>query len=335
MFTLKFYDQQLPSKDDFYSMLTEEGITYDSYSHAQNVWNTFKMKTMDEYHDLNLKSDILLLGDVFEKFRETCLQYYKLDPRHYFTSPGLSWDAMLKMTQVQLELMTDIEMFQFIEKGMHGAISYIANRHGDANNKYMTGHDSSKPSKYIMYQFIEKGMHGAISYIANRHGDANNKYMTGHDSSKPSKYIMYLDANNLYGFAMSQCLPTGGFRWLSQRKIEKINLATCAADGKKGMIIEVDLEYLSSLRKLHNDYPLAAEKMKVNKEMLSPYCEMIRVQVWNQYLASFKACPDSGQKREVCIALQKLATIFVFGIETKESKPLIAVGSVTMVETVY
>lgn len=295
MFTLKFYDQQLPSKDDFYSMLTEEGITYDSYSHAQNVWNTFKMKTMDEYHDLNLKSDILLLGDVFEKFRETCLQYYKLDPRHYSTSPGLSWDAMLKMTQVQLELMTDIEMFQFIEKGMHGA----------------------------------------ISYIANRHGDANNKYMTGHDSSKPSKYIMYLDANNLYGFAMSQCLPTGGFRWLSQRKIEKINLATCAADGKKGMIIEVDLEYLSSLRKLHNDYPLAAEKMKVNKEMLSPYCEMIRVQVWNQYLASFKACPDSGQKREVCIALQKLATIFVFGIETKESKPLIAVGSVTMVETVY
>ena len=91
-------------------MLTDEGITDDRYTHVQKVWNTFKMKTMGEYHDLYLKSDILLLADVFENFRRTCLQYYKLDPCHYFTSPGLSWDAMLKMTH--------IDMFQFIEKGM-------------------------------------------------------------------------------------------------------------------------------------------------------------------------------------------------------------------------
>lgn len=84
-------------------------------------------------------------------------------------------------------------------------------------------------------------MCGGISYIANRHGEANNKYMTGYDPQKPSKHIMYLDANNLYGWAMSQCLPTGGFEWLSQKMIEKINLATCAADGKKGTITEVDL----------------------------------------------------------------------------------------------
>ena len=93
----KFNDQQLPSKDMFYSLLTHEGITDDSYTHAQKVWNTFKMKTMGKYHDLYLKSDILLLADVFENFRKTCLQCYKLDPCHYFTSPGLSWDAMLKM----------------------------------------------------------------------------------------------------------------------------------------------------------------------------------------------------------------------------------------------
>ena len=121
--------------------------------------------------------------DVFENFRKTCLQYYKLDPCHYFTSPGLSWDAMLKTTQVQLELMTDISMLQFIEKGMRGS----------------------------------------ISYIANRHGEANNKYMTGYDSDKPSKYIMYVDDNNLYGFTMSQCLPAGGFKahypWRTSRVI--------------------------------------------------------------------------------------------------------------------
>ena len=120
-----FMTSNCPSKDMFYSLLTDEGITDGSYAHAQRVWNTFKIWTMGEYHDLYLKSDKLLLADVFENFRKTCLQYYKLDPYHYFTSPGLSWDAMLKMTNVQLELMTDIDMFQFIEKGMRGGISYI------------------------------------------------------------------------------------------------------------------------------------------------------------------------------------------------------------------
>ena len=85
---------------------------------------------MGEYHDLYLGSDVLLLADVFESFRKTCLQYYKLDPCHYFTSPGLSWDAMLKMTNIKLELMTDIDMFQFIKKGMRGGVSYIAHRYG-------------------------------------------------------------------------------------------------------------------------------------------------------------------------------------------------------------
>ena len=121
----KFNDQQLPSKDMFYSLLTDEGITDDSYTRAQKVWNTFKMKTMGKYHDLYLKSDVLLLDDLFENFRKTYFQCYKLDPCHYLTSPGLSWDAMLKMTNVQLELMTDIDMFQVIEKGMRGGISYI------------------------------------------------------------------------------------------------------------------------------------------------------------------------------------------------------------------
>ena len=149
----KFNDQQLPSKDDFYSMSTDEGITDDGYTHAQKVWNTFKMKTMGDYHNLYLKSDVLLLADVFENFRKTCLQYYKLVPCHYFTSPGLSWDAMLKMTDVQLELMTDIDIFQFIEKGMRGGISYIANRHGEANNKYMTRYDSQNHPSTLPYFF--------------------------------------------------------------------------------------------------------------------------------------------------------------------------------------
>ena len=189
----RFNETQLPEKQDFYSILNNEHISDEQYKHGQNVWKTFNLKTMGDYHDLYLKSDILLLADVFENFRKTCLQYYKLDPCHYFTSPGLSWDAMLKMTNIKLELMTDIDMFQFIEKGMRGG----------------------------------------TSYIANRYGEANNKYMKTYNEKAPSKYIMYLDANNLYGWAMTQYLPTGNFKWLSQKQIEKTNLGEHTENSKK------------------------------------------------------------------------------------------------------
>ena len=98
-------------------------ISDEEYKHAQNVWKSFNLKNMGHYLDFSLLSDILLLADVFENFRKTCLQYYKLDPVQYFTSPGLSWDAMLKMTDIQLELMSDVDMYQFVEKGMKGGIS--------------------------------------------------------------------------------------------------------------------------------------------------------------------------------------------------------------------
>ena len=231
----KFNKTELPTKEQFYSILNNEHISDEQYKHAQNVWDTFKLQSIGQYHDLYLKSDVLLLADVFENFRKTCIQYYKLDPCHYFTSPGLSWDAMLKMTNIKLELMTDINMFQFIEKGMRGG----------------------------------------ISYIANRYGKANNKYMKEYDEKAPSKYIMYLDANNLYGWAMSQYLPTGGFKWLSPKQIEKINLGKYTDDSKKGLILEVDLEYPKELHYLHNGYPLGPEKVKVTEDMLSDYCKKI------------------------------------------------------------
>ena len=229
------FNHKLPSKEDFYSILNDQHISNEDYEHAQNVWNKFSLKNMGDYHNLYLKSDILLLADVFENFRNTCLEYYKLDPCHYFTSPGLSWDAMLKMTNIKLELMTDIDMFQFIEKGLRGGISYIANRYSKANNKYMK------------------------EYYEN----------------KPSKHIMYLDANNLYGWTMSQYLPTGGFKWMTQKQIDNIDLAKYKEDSKNGLILEVDLKYPQDLHNFHNDYPLAPEKVKVTDSMLSNYSKRI------------------------------------------------------------
>ena len=113
-----------------------------------------------------------------------------------------------------------------------------------------------------MFQFIEKGMRGGTSYIANRYGEANNKYMKTYDEKAPSKYIMYLDANNLYGWAMSQYLPNGGFRWMTEKQINKINLSKYSENSKKGLILEVDLAYPEELHDLHNDYPLAPERLK-------------------------------------------------------------------------
>ena len=110
----EFNQTELPTKDEFFSVLNDQHITSREYDHATKVYETFNLQNMGEYHDLYLKNDLLLLADVFESFRKTCLQYYKLDPCHYFTSPGLSWSAMLKMTNIELELMTDGDMFQFI-----------------------------------------------------------------------------------------------------------------------------------------------------------------------------------------------------------------------------
>ena len=118
-------------------------------------------------------------------------------------------------------------------------------------------------------------MCGGVSYIANRQGKANNKYMKEYNEKAPSKYIMYLDANNLYGWAMSQYLPTGKFRWMTDKEINKIDLGKYKADGKKGLIQEVDLEYPRELHSLHNDYPVAPEKIKVSNGMLSDYWKKI------------------------------------------------------------
>ena len=126
-----------------------------------------------------------------------------------------------------------------------------------------------------MFQFIEKGLRGGISYTANRYGKANNRYMKEYDEKASSKYIMYLDANNLYGWAMSQYLPTGGFRWMKQKHIDELDLAKYKEDSKMGLILEVDLKYPKKLHDLHNDYPLAPEKIKVSKDMLSDYSKKL------------------------------------------------------------
>ena len=122
----KFSENRVSDRCKFFSSLKDKCISEKDYLKADNIWNLLKMNTMGDYHGLYLKIDVLLLVNVFEKFINTCLDYYGLDPCHYFSSPGLSWDAMLKMTRIELYLISDYDMHLFIEKGMRGGISYIA-----------------------------------------------------------------------------------------------------------------------------------------------------------------------------------------------------------------
>ena len=271
----KVNQTELPTKEQFYSVLNDQHVTNGEYDNAKKVW---KPSTLRQWVNTMTytQSDVLLPANVFKSFRKTCLQYYKLDPCHYFTSPGLSWDAMLKMTNIKLELMTNIDMLQFIEKSMRGG----------------------------------------VSYIANRYGKANNKYMKEYDDNAPSKYIMYLDANNLYEWAMSQHLPTGSFRWMTDKEISKIDSGKYKTDGKKGLIPEVDPEYPQELHSLHN---VAPEKVKVSKNMLSGYCKRIAEKYKISIGQVNKLIPTLKDKKEYVLHYRNLQLYLDLGLKNKES----------------
>ena len=222
----KLKDTKPPPQKAFYSKLTGKGINNYNYNHVLEVWKTCKIKKLKEYHEVYNKTDVLLLADVFEKFRDLCLKNYGLDPAHYYTAPGLAWDVMLKMTKINLELLSDVDKLLMIEKGIRGGISIISNRYGKANNKYMK--------------------------------DFNEKEL--------SKYLMYLDANNLYGWAMSQKLPIHSFEWMTDKEIKNLfKVQVVQFWERTPCILEVDLTYPEELHDLHNDYPLCPERVECDK----------------------------------------------------------------------
>ena len=263
----KFLACSLPPKDDFYSSLSESSISDDDYAHAQRVWRAFRMDTLQQYHDLYLTTDVLLLADVFEEFRRMALDHYKLDPAHFMTAPGLSFQACLKMTGVRLELFTNIDQLLFVEKGIRGGTSYIANRLGVGNNDYV-----------------------------------------GRDVTMPTTHIAYLDANNLYGWAMSQPLPTGEFRFWSDEQVASLTerqILNRSVDADKGLILEVDLVYPYRLHDDHNDYPLAVERVELSPEMLSPVAAELLGQLGHKYVKCEQTCPELVQQEPVRGSLPK------------------------------
>lgn len=234
----KFDETKLPSKDEFYSFLNDSQISYKDYYHAKNVWKTFDINNLGEYHDLYLLTDVLLLTDVITNFIDVCYKNYELDPCWYYTAPSLAWDSMLKLTNIKLELITDIDKHLFLEKGIRGGLVQSITRYSKANNK-------------------------DLDYF-NEEIKFNNKLK--------SNYLKYLDANNLYGWAMSQPLPYGRFEWTNKNKVDNLNNTEDLVkyvkelnSQSKGCFLEVDLIYPSNLHDQHSDLPFCPESIKINK----------------------------------------------------------------------
>ena len=222
----RFNETSLPNKESFYSNLNMENIDDIDYRHGNNVFKRFKLKNLGEYHNLYVQSDTLLLADVFEDFRNACLKVYELDPAHFLSLPGLAWQACLKKTSIKLELLTD----------------------------------------YDMLLMVEEGIRGGICHSIHRYAKANNKYIKNYNENDESSYIQYLDANNLYGWAMSKKLPVNGLKWLEDTsEINEEFIKNYDENNNKGYILEVDVKYPRKLRDSHSDLPFLPKRMKIDK----------------------------------------------------------------------
>ena len=221
----KFDEKELPSKGSFYSSLTREDINDTDYKHANIVFEKFNLNSLGDYHDLYVRSDTLLLADVFDNFKNACLNNYELDPTHFVSLPGLAWQGYLKKTNVELELITD----------------------------------------YDILLMIEDGIRGGIFHAIKRYAKANNKYMRDYDKNKEPSYIQYLDANNLYGMVMLEKLPVKGFKWMADISIMNEEFVkSYNKNSSKGYILKVDVDYLYELQNLHCDLLFLPKRMVVN-----------------------------------------------------------------------
>ena len=252
----RFNETSLPSKEPFYSDLNMENIDDIDYGHGNNIFNKFKLNNLGEYHDLYVQSDTLLLAEVFENFRNKCLEVYQLDPAHFLSLPGLAWQSCLKKTNIKLEILTD----------------------------------------YDMLLMVEEGIRGGICHSIHRYVKANNKYMNNYDENEESSYIQYLDANNLNGWAMSQKLPVNNFKWIEDTsKINEDFIKNFYENSKKGYILEVDAKYPQKLHDLHSDLPFLPKRIKIDK-CKKLVCNLYNKKKYVVYIKSLKQSLNYGLK---------------------------------------
>ena len=232
------------------------------------MFKGFKLENLGDYHDLYGQSNTLLLADVFENFRDMCIKEYELDPAHFLSLPGLAWQACLKKTNIELELLTN----------------------------------------YDLLLMVEEGIRGGICHSIHRYAKANNKYMKNYNKDEESSYIQYLDANNLYGWAMSKKLPVNGFKWIDNNEIDEEFIKNYNENNNKGYILEVDLRYPERLHELHSDLPFLPERMEINK-CNKLVCNLYDKKKYVVHINSLKQALNHGLK------LKKIHRIIEFNQE--------------------
>lgn len=228
----KLSEQALPPKAAFYNKLKDEAASDADITRANDVWRLAGCHTIHDYLSLYLKTDVVLLADVFEAFRGVMHRTYGLDPAHYFMLPGYSWDAMLKTTGVIIQCLDQrldgaYDMLDMIRRSIRGGVSMIGTRHAEANNRYLGTAEQQA-------QYAADEHDGSVRA---KPDESCERY--GWDATKPASYIMYWDANNLYGGAMSDPLPLGDF--MLQQDVALDAILSLACDAPRGCFIEVDL----------------------------------------------------------------------------------------------
>lgn len=278
----KFSVRELPPKHEFYNTIGKCHISEKDYEHAKEVWKEMNIQTMGEYHDLYVLCDVVLLADVFERFRSITIKSFDLDPAQYYTLAGLCWSACLKMSGIELELLTDIEQYQMIEKGVRGGVAMMTLRYAEANNPYI---------------------------------------QESYDSSKPNVYLGYFDMNNLYGGAMVEHLPVRDCHWLSEKETSELDILNVDKDASTGYILEVTLEYPRHLHDEHNDLPLAPESLIIKVEDLSPYCRNLYKSLHKQKTSgeiSKKLVPTLNTKEKYVVHYRNLQFYIQKGLILKK-----------------
>ena len=205
----KLEETSLPPISSFYDTLRKQTVSSEDYAHAQLVWKTMNCRTLEDYLKVYLETDVLLLADCYEMFRSMSLKHFVLDPAKFISTPHLAFNAMLKMTNIELELFQDLEMYFFVKKGIRGGIASIVLRHVDNLNF---------PQMKELFS-----------------------------PDLPRREILALDATNLYGYALSQPLPTGNYHWVEH--VDKFDIASMisSTNSNFGYILEVDLDYPSEI----------------------------------------------------------------------------------------
>jgi hypothetical protein len=237
----RFDEKNLPPPEAFYNSLTQEMISAEDYASLETVWKVFDLKSLGDLHDHYVRCDVLQLADVWESFRQRCRKVDGLDPNHYFTLPQLAWDSALLKCGVTLGLIEDVDLHQMIETGIRGGVSIVNKRYSEADNPYQN------------------------------HSFTDAAAITANSPDTEHTYLLDVDCNNLYGSAMMGHLPVGGWKWLTRREIDDLDVAAVSAKSKIGFILEVDLSYPESLHADHNDLPCAPEHFSVPTAMLSPH----------------------------------------------------------------